>query len=367
MSKVGIVTFQNALNYGAIFQAYALQNYLQQNGINNEIIDYDCEFVNQCYKPFYVADGKVANALIRGILFSGKIRKKRERFNEFINKYMNLSKKYTSSEDLAQDKLKYKYFISGSDQVWSPISANFDKFYFLPFADKKQKKTYAISIGINKFNNQDYSEFKNRIKDFETISVREESCKEIIKEMYPEKEVNTNIDPTLLLKKNDWKKIASNRIFQDPYLLVFNVEKCFIDLDFAKKVAKERNLKIVYINDRTIKKDKDIIYCESVHPSDFLSLFSYADIIVTNSFHGTVFSMIFEKEFYVELENRKSRNIRSENLLEMLNLKSQIITENSLNEVTSIENINWDYVDEKLNREREKTKKYFEKIESELK
>lgn len=358
--KIGIVTFHTALNYGAVLQTYALQKFLNNLEIENEVIDYDCPFIRKCYSPFFISGKKVINSLIRGVAFSGKIKKKRKNFDSFLKKYICLSKKYNNINEMNRDSNHYKYFISGSDQVWSPVSANFDEFYFLPFAKKNQKYSYAASLGTSKLSEDEKIILKNRLKDFSIISVREESAKTILDELTNAEEIDVHVDPTLLLAQSDWKEMTKTLKKDDRYLLIFNVEKPIYNVEFAKKLAQQNNLKVVYINDRTLFKDKEIKYVEAPTPNDFISLFANADMIVTNSFHGTVFSIIFEKEFFVEYENKKTRNIRSEALLKKLNINHREIT--SVEIATNYDKINWKKVNKVLEEERKKAREYLLKI-----
>lgn len=360
MSRVGILTFHTALNYGAVLQTYALQNFLKENGIENDIIDYQCPYIEKCYRPFFVSDGQIINSIVRGILFGHIIRKKRRNFNNFVNSRLSLSKKVYNTSDMNNIKGDYTYFITGSDQVWSPVSAGFDEMYFLPFADKNQKYSYAASIGTSELSNEQKLLFEQRLKDYELISVREENAKSLLTEMNLTKEIEVNVDPTLLLRKESWEALISKNEFTEPYLLIFNVEKPINDVEFAKKIAKNNNLKVVYINERTIKKDSDIIYKEAVSPEEFLSLFAHAEMVVTNSFHGTVFSIIFQKQFFVELDNKKLRNMRVESLLEQLGVKDREISENYIEKLPDVPS--WEQVENILEKERKKSLNYLNLI-----
>lgn len=358
-NKVGIVTFTNAINYGAVFQTYALQEFLKKREHNVDVINYKCKFIEQCYSPFYISNKKILNALIRGIAFGKTMNSKKKKFDKFCKNYLSLTDEITSAESMKCISNNYEYFISGSDQVWSPISANFDDFYFLPFAKKEQAFSYAASIGVDKIDDSFISEYKTRLNKFPFYSVREESAKKILEKIFPKKEVFVHCDPTLLLKKNDWIKIADSTTKKEKYLLVFNVEKEINDLEFAKKVAAKKGLKIYYINDRTIIKDKGIKYIEAPTPNEFLGYFNNADYIVTNSFHGTVFSIIFNKEFAVEIDNKKAKNIRSEGLLDYLNLSERIIKSN---DYINFKPIDWSKVEEKISLKRQEAEQYFKMI-----
>lgn len=363
MKKIGIITFHTALNYGAVLQTYALQQFLDEKGIHTQIIDYRCPFIDKCYSPFFISDGKILNSLARGIAFGRVIHKKRVAFNRFINQYLHLSRKYLNFDDIEEDREEYSFFISGSDQVWSPISAGFDPVYFLPFARNEQKVSYAASIGTNTISDEQSAEYKKRLNGFACLSVREGSAVNLLQGLDPGREIYVHADPTLLLREECWHKLICKLPDNIPerYVLIFNVEKPLSNVLFAKKVAQEKNLKIVYINDRTLRKDKDITYVETPSPDVFLSLFANANMIVTNSFHGTVFSIIFQKEFFVELENRKQRNIRVENLLKELQIMGRDIDSNDYSDF-SFSEICWDRISCILQKKRKEASDYFDKV-----
>lgn len=357
MSKIGIMTFHTALNYGAVFQTYALEKILMDMGHDVKVIDYRCPYTDKIYKPFYVSDGKYLNALVRGILFGRIIKKKRIRFNKFLENRIRLSQPIENINLLNEITDEYDYFISGSDQVWSPISAGFDKAYFLPFATDEKKLSYAASIGATNVFDKIISELKNRLSGFSCLSVREQSAKNMLEANGVDRPIYVHPDPTLLLQESDWQELCDERAIKEDYILIFNVEKPIKDIEFAKKYANKYNLKIVYINDRTVKKDASITYIEAPTPEQFLSLFKNASLIVTNSFHGTVFSIIFKKNFYVELDNQKQYNVRVKGLLEELKIYNRTIDDCSKNN-----NIDWDSVDEIINMKREDTRHYFNEV-----
>lgn len=359
-NKLGIITFHTALNYGAVLQTYALQKFLSDNNFNNDVIDYQCDYINDCYKPFFVSDGKIINSLIRGVLFGKTIRKKRKNFNEFLENNLNLSKKKYNAQNISNVQNDYANIITGSDQVWSPVSAGFDKAYFLPFVTENHKFSYAASIGEKDLSNELMVEYKSRLNGYNCVSVREETAKDLILKIDSTKDVHVNVDPTLLLDKSKWEDLAEKTTENQPYLLIFNVEKPIHNLEFAKNLAKKNNLKIIYINDRTVKKDKDIKYYEAVSPKTFLSLFLNASTVVTNSFHGTVFSIIFEKDLYVELDNKKKFNVRAEALLKMVSINDRIIDNENAKE--KYDDIDWVKVKNILETKREESLNYFKSI-----
>lgn len=361
MKKVGIVTFHTALNYGAVMQTYALQHFLLNLNIDNEIINYICPFIEKCYSPFFISDGKIFHSMIRGLVFGRTIAKKKRAFRKFTSVKLRMSKEYKDSCAIEKDADDYSYFISGSDQVWSPISAGFDETYFLPFAKDEQKISYAASIGVSVLSGQQILKFKKRLNGFSVLSVREETAKKLFQQLNEERKIYVHVDPTLLLDKECWDELLCELPVEIPkkYLLIFNVEKPICNIEYAKRIAKEKHLKIVYINDRTIKKDKEIIYVEAPSPDMFLTLFANAKVIVTNSFHGTVFSIIFQKDFCVELKNKKQRNIRAEGLLKELQIDKREIQ--NVDTVINTE-INWRNVESILSKKRLEAASYLKSV-----
>lgn len=356
MKKVGILTFHRALNYGATLQAYALQQFLIDNGINNEIVDYVSPKIEESYKPFHVNKHNYLRAVARGMLCSNTIKRKKKVFDMFRNNYLILSDTYYSKESLERINSEYEYFICGSDQVWSPGCVGFDENYFLTFAQDDKKYSYAASLGVKKIPPNLETEYYRRLHGFQGVSVREKDAKEVIAK-YVTSSPLIHIDPTLLLRQEDWFKIANKRLFNRPYILVFNVEKEIEDIDFAKKLGINENMDIVYINDRTVMKDKKIKYVIAPSPIDFICYFRYASYVVTNSFHGTAFSVMFHNEFFVELNNRNKRNVRAEALLSMLDIKGRDISDKETLDIYST--IQWDKVDSIIEEKRNESIKYF--------
>lgn len=340
--KIGILTFHRAINYGAVLQAYALQKYLVNKNIKVDIIDYRSRVIEESYKPFYYTlTRKNIRSLISDIIKLPIRVKKKNGFNKFLNREFSLSKSMNKS-DLIDIVDKYDLFITGSDQVWNLDITGEDYTYFLDFIqDKYKKASYAASLG--NFNLVNKKETKALLEDFKYISIREESKKNII-EGYINKNVDVSLDPTLLLSKNEWGKIAIDTKKNEEYLLLYTVDKPVKLIDYARRIAREKNLKIIYITEY-FERDSDIEYVRDASPEEFLGYFKNANMVLTNSFHGTVFSILFEKCFYVELQGQKKYNDRSENLLKNLGLQNRAIKDS---ESISSEKIDWNIVNKKL-------------------
>lgn len=356
--KIGIITFHRAVNYGAVLQTYALQKTLIKLDIENEVIDYKCPFIINEYKPFSIKKGKFVKSIIQSILECRIRSKKRRKFDHFVTKNIKLTKNYDTLESLKECNDYFTAFITGSDQVFSPVCVGFDEAYFLTFADSSKKYSYAASFGTGVLNSNIIPEYKKRLQDFQKISVRENSGKKIISDIVG-KDAIVSVDPTLLLKKYDYKDIVGTTTEKD-YIVVFNVSGYTELMDYAEKLAKEKNLKLIYINDQYYKKVGIAERKTDVSPEEFLALFKNANYIVTNSFHATVFSIIFNKQFAVDLTvSDGTRNNRIAELLEYLNLSDRAIKKCNCN----IDNIvDWKEIDNKLDIQRKNSYEYLKSI-----
>ena len=354
MKKIGIVTFHRAINYGAVLQTYALQEYLKKLNLNVSVIDYRSKYIEKTYDPFHIHQGKILQALIRGVFLGRSMQKKKAKFYQFVNERLDLTTAFRDPIQFKKINNEFDFIISGSDQVFSPVSSGFDIAYFLPYVDDRKKCTYAASFGVQNIDSEMIEEYRKRLSGFKMISLREESSANIVQQLNLKVETTVNIDPTFLLSKEDWSNLIGERKEKNKYVLLFNVEKPINDIAFAKDLAQKKGIKLIYINDRTIKKDKSIKYFSNQSIYEFLNLFYYADYIVTNSFHGTAFSIIFGKEFYVELNNNKQWNVRVENLLNTLGIHGRAIDNEPQEQL-----IEWSDVSKKISEEREKAQKYF--------
>ena len=331
MKRIALLTFHRAVNYGAIFQSYALQRQLCNLGAQCVIIDYRCPVIEDQYKPFYLEKHKTVKSLVR-ILLKGKLKSKnRNSFYRFLNEHMVLSKSYRTISELEFLNQEFDLFITGSDQVWNPDCAAMDPAYFLDFVWEHDKKnSYAASFGFSEIPEDLKETYHHRLVSFHNISVREQSGVRIIRELLG-REASFDLDPTLLLSCDEWAKIAHLSYPNRPYLLIYTVMEPLQLLDRARQIAKRSNLKILYLNN-SLKlrfENPDLHFLLSGSPEEFLSLIRNARYVLTNSFHGTAFSILFHKQFLVELTGRNgNRNNRAESLLNLLGLSERVMDRN---------------------------------------
>lgn len=359
--RVGILTFQNTTNYGAMFQAYALQTFINQY-CACEILNYTNSTLKDRYEinPF---KAKSIKDFVKKSLHYKENKKNMLIFNEFKRKKLNISDEEYNENNIAKADLKYDLFIAGSDQVWNFKLTNYDRNYFLTFASNKAKRnSYAASLGVSKLNESDEQFLKELITQQNNISVRENEGKNLIDDVISEKEknmINVNIDPVFLLSLKDWDKLIGNvNVTYNNYLFIYEVAYIPEILEFAKKIAKDKNLKILYVS-ASNKKLSGAITLKNITPLQFLKYIKNAEIIITSSFHGMAFSVIFNKIFYYGIpKNKANFGSRLNNLAKVLKLESR----NYINYSQDINFIDYNKVNNKIAAERRKAKDYIEGV-----
>lgn len=365
-NKVGILTFHQALSYGAKLQAYALQQFLQDNGIENDIVDYTCKFMyNTQIRPirfWYKAPiNRTIRAASRSLITFRSVGIERKKSVAFRQKYMKLSRPF-NEKNITQAADEYAAFITGSDQVWSPTVVNFDKVYFLDFARPDQKYSYAASIGSAAMSEEKKKEYKRLLSDFRKISVREPAAAEIVKKLSGRDAV-VNADPTLLFSAERWDKLAERPgvIPADkPFIFLFNVNVPKRLFEFAVELGKKTGMTVYSIQKNKRLRVDGVTYIDPVMANEFVWLIKNARYVVTNSFHVTAFSVIYHKDFFIEFDTKGTRNVRSEQLLKRLGVNGREITADSFpsTEVTS----DWDYAEGQLQIMRDEARSYIQSI-----
>ena len=376
--KVGIITIFNVNNYGAELQAYATQKALQLMGYDAELINYPFyknvrHIPTDASKPVFPmpfkkrlvewAYPKVANLkLFFQHTISGE--KRLSNFAGFNKQYTKLSPEYRTIESLYTAEKKYDAYIVGSDQVWNPgVYSSLDP-YFLKFAPKERRRiSYASSFGVASVPEYSKGYYKEALAALDAISVREENAVQLVKDLSG-KDAQWVLDPTLLLNVQEWMEVAKP-VADSPekYLLLYELTPCPYLKELALKIAKEKDLKVVRITKDAalVEKDGSIINVTDAGPSEFLWMFNHADFVVTNSFHGTAFSINFNKDFYVVTPARMNNNSRQQSILRLFNLSDRIIKEGEPLPGNNLWKIDFEPVNDILERERTKSKDYLKK------
>lgn len=348
MKKIGILTFHRADNYGAVLQSYALCTVLNSFDVDVEIIDYKCEYIEKISRIKTLKD-------IVKLLFSGLyIYKSKSKFENFRKLYLNLSKEEYQRSNIKSTNENYDTFIVGSDQVWNYGGSNFDKTYFLDFvSDNKKKNSYAASFGFDSIPDSYVEEYKSLLSTFKNISVREESGKSLLKN---QTDISSYVvlDPTLLLTAEIWKKIVDQPILNYDYLLIYSFSISKELYDCVVDVCNRTGLIPVCITN-SIRPYGKIKKIKGVGPLEFINLFYYSKMIVTNSFHGTAFAVNFNKEFITETETGISNQVKARivDLMEKTNIQNRFLHNYDLSKPIEYKKVN-----DILNEERKKSMEY---------
>lgn len=311
------------VNSGSALQAYALQRKISELGYDVELIDY--EYGNH----------KVES--IKDFLLKGWTVIKRSIFRKFYDKYFNLSKQKYDKESIKLNPPDYDIYCTGSDQVWNPRFIENDTNFMLSFApDNKPRFSFAASFTTGEIPEKYIPLYKEYLSKYKYISVREQSGVKIIRQLL-DRDADLVCDPTLLLNDVQWSELAGKKQCNEKYILVyvlgymFNVRPKVYDI--IEKVQSELGYKVYYLNARVkkeySKKNKKLII--NYGPEDFITYFKNASFVITDSFHGTVFSAIFNKPVLSVVENKS--NIKDDRIMTLL---KEINGENSIIEYDKI-------------------------------
>lgn len=323
--KVAQITWINYRNYGTFLQGYALQNVIRSLGYDTKIID-DNRYIKRNWK-YYV--GSFLHIVLHPIGYLQLIQRKKK-FIDFADRYLSIDTNCKSNEAI---DTHYDIMVCGSDQIWSVnLPDHHNGYYFLSWTNKP-KISYAPSLGGSEASEIFQSQLYDWIKDFKAVSVREEEGAKIVRNSGIT-DVTVVADPTLLLSADDWDKVANNPQIDSPYillyLLTYNKKYC----EFARKEAssKGKKLVILYTGIEGLKQFADITVVPG--PSEFIGLIKNADSVITDSFHGTIFSIIYKKTFVSLLrfssDSKNNQNSRIYNLGKKLNVTSNIYSESDL-------------------------------------
>ena len=321
--KIAIIThYYKSENYGGCLQAYALCKILNSHFYDAEQLSYEIKvhhsFKNKIMNP--ILHIKKVLSRIKNILIRLKNRQvysmlylRKKAFESFNSSFIPHSAVYNEN-NIIESVDKYEAFITGSDQVWNPLF--YCSAYFLDFVpSNKIKVSYAASISQNQLTTEQQEIFRRSLHDYRAISVREENAVALLKNVSPVT-VELVLDPTLLLSRSQWEEICSPRIINEDYIFCYFLGNDINERVVAKKFAENHKLKIVTLP-HLLKKFRK---CDKhfgdhklfdISPTQFISLFKYAQYIFTDSFHAAVFSNIFHKQYFVfERSDQKAMSSR---------------------------------------------------------
>lgn len=322
--KAGVITFHSANNYGAILQTWALQKVLKDYGIDAGVIHYHPDIIDRLYDPLFMEHGIKRQLKKMKLTVSNRQSLIRyDKFQRFLTKNFKLIGDFETYQELCQARLDLDVYITGSDQIWNPDhTGGFDPAYYLCFAEQEKRKlSYAASIGSD-YIIPKYKEYmRSSLSSFAGISVRESSIQEQVQEI-AEKPVSVVLDPTMLLTKEDYEEIKVKSTRKEPYILVYMVEKNEQVISLANTLSVSLGLPIIQRrNVHGFKNELESFY--TADAGEFLGLMEAAEYVITNSFHGTVFAVLYEKPFVSMLHS--DTGSRTEDLLRELGLQSHLL------------------------------------------
>lgn len=357
------ITCHHVYNHGAYLQAWALIEYLRKIGQDASIINY-CPSYKKSRGLWCINNSNFDKPIIRLLYMLAKLPsklsslKRRKVFNEFFDKYMPIDiVLYHSFEELKANPPKADIYIAGSDQIWNTMfKQGTDPAYYLGFGSCHIKRiSYAASFATDEIKPGCEEFVKKHLQRFDAISIRESSAKRILKNLgYNGTLV---VDPVFLLNKDEWDKLTSQDVFGRNYVLVYD----FLGSDqiktIAKRIAKLRSLKIYSIGSRRLRyAHRNFIY---VDPRAFVTLIKNSTCVVSNSFHGTAFSMIFEKDFFV-INRDDGLNSRMRDLLKRYGISNRQISA-SVDDKELLCSINYNNVRVQLRNDIKTSKLFLEK------
>lgn len=305
MKKIGIITFHNSYNCGSMLQAYALQqvtDYL--TGTRSEIIDFSNMGQKQLYSV-HQPNNNIKNIIKNCILmpYFSAIKRNYDSYEEFKRKNFNLSRgSFHKMEEL--DDQNYDIVVTGSDQVWNITIEDGDDAYFLPWVKKAKKVAYAPSFGsknILKYSHepQKYAKYLN---SFSALSIRERNGQRWLKSLTG-RESFLLIDPTLLWGQKKYDSIADTSL-QLPQKYIFYYSPGYSrDINrLVSRISQKYNLPVIAFNAKTFH-TKGMQFSKFSlpaleNPATYLQLIKHAELVITTSFHGTIFSSIYRKRFW---------------------------------------------------------------------
>ena len=337
MKKIAIITYHNLNNYGTMLQAYALQKKIEDMKYDVRLIDYSLDDKKKTkkdkiftYLKLLKKNPKRINYYIKRAFNKRNEQLQIHKFQEFYKSKMNLTEKFQTEKSLISIGDKYDVYIVGSDQTWNPYFEIASNVYLLSFVGKnKIKASYAPSIGVKYISEEKLAYMKKYLSFFDYLSCRDLNGAKLLSKKL-ERKVELVVDPTLLLTNNEWLEIATEYSNPNKYILCYSLGEKDECRSYADYLGEKYGYEVVHIytNLKCISKGRKILY--DVGPAEFVTLISNAEIICTDSFHATIFSINFNKQFYSFCKNEDiegSDNQRLKDVLKEYNIENRLVTD----------------------------------------
>ncbi len=328
--RINTITCHDVYNVGASLQAYALSRYLRMLGHEASIINYKPDYLTH-YRLTGVANSRYDKPILREAYLlmklpgriAARFSKRKKEFDAFTEYWLPLTEReYSSNSELKENPPEADLYIAGSDQIWNTLFPNGkDPAFYLDFVPEgKRRASYAASFATEDVEETWKPQVGAWLSKLDYISVRENSGIQIVKKLAPEKNAVSVLDPVFLLNKNEWEETEKNLQISEPYLLVYDFDQNPVLKDYAIDIANEKGWRIFSV--------QPLSYAEKAFdkegPQASLYLIHHAQMIVSNSFHATAFSLIYEKPFAVFDRNEKI-NSRMHDLVAMAGFSAELV------------------------------------------
>lgn len=365
MKKIGIATIIALDNYGALLQGYALLKKFNELGCDAELLDLREKGQNDCSMFVKVKGFKDILRNMRKILNYSSAKKRLNLFQDFVKENIKLSKNYPDEKTLRETSLDYDMLVTGSDQTFNIKLPVFKKAYYLGFNKEIPKISYASSFGENckSFTKEECDWIKKHLDCYNHISVREKQGVDLAKEITGREDIIQCVDPTMILPPEKWEQITNTEAApKEDYILFYSVLSNKQIVEEVKRISAQTGMRVIAPHlQNSFEMGTDFCRAIKTGPREFLGLIKGAKLVLTTSFHATVFSVIFKKPFYSFLMGEGNR-IGS--LLDMLGLEGRKIKN------AKIENVDYEIdftsAHKALEEERKKSEEYLQKCVEEI-
>lgn len=358
--RVGIFThYYRSLNYGGLLQAYALLRQISDMGYDAEVVCYDYKYTTRKMRSHgviaYLKRIKRSLLWVKHLKTNQELVKRQFALYRFGEEYIKHSELVFTDDTIFECVDLFDIFVTGSDQVWNPDW--YREPFMLSFVPKDKKKlSYAASMGKSKLSAEQGALYKEKLSDFDALSVREEEAAIPLKEVLG-REVEWVLDPTMLIEKGHWEEMCTPRQIKKRYLLCYFLGDGTDERIIAKQYAKKNGLKIVtlpYLGGSLRDCDKRFGHLKlfGIMPFELLSLIRYSECVFTDSFHATVFSSVFQKDYFVFERNRaEEMSTRIRSLTILLNSEDRFCNtqeRKKLSYIESLDSIDYSFENERL-------------------
>ncbi|MDI6711716.1 MAG: polysaccharide pyruvyl transferase family protein [Anaerosomatales bacterium] len=323
--KVGVITFHRALNYGAVLQAYALQQSIERLGYQCEIVDYQCQHLLRGSRVLPQINAG-PRTFLSGVAHAPLKVTRHVLFRRFRSRHLRTSLRRYDAASISEANAHFDTFVVGSDQVWNPALTGDDDTYLLAFCnDSKKKISYAASLGRSEFQPEHEDRYLRQLSSFDAISVRELDSSRYLSRVL-KREVPCVLDPVFLLPTEEWIALSRSSGLEKPYIFVYCLHEESV-YRYAEHVRRLTGLPVVHVPPslRTRVAGTRVL---AFSPEEFLGWIRNAAFVITDSFHALAFSVVFSRPFKAQMKLAfPELNSRMSSLLSVLGLEEQVLSQ----------------------------------------